>query len=95
MESPQTFRVNLSLGAFIKAGALLGLSQGIVVSALCALYWLASGRFAFGAYAFVIGPIWTGLLGAMFSLAAYPLVRLWCNRFGYPRLWGAFTLVER
>jgi hypothetical protein len=95
MESLQTFRVNLSLGAFIKAGTLLGLAQGVVISVLCAFYWLASGRFAFGASAFVVGPIWMGLLGAIFSLAAYPLVRLWCSRFGYPRLWGVFTVVER
>ena len=95
MESNQTFRVNLDFGALIKAGCLLGLAQGTVSSVIVGLWMLASGDTENLAYVLLLSPVYLAIVGAILSFAAYPIVKAWCGRFGYPRLWGEFTPVER
>ena len=95
MAPDQTYRVNLALGALIKAGCLLALVQGVVSSIFLAVWMLASGDTENLWYNVIFAPIYLAIVGAVLSLAAYPIIKLWCGRFGYPRLWGEFTQVEK
>ena len=93
--SSQTYRVSLDLGAFVKLGFILGLAQGAVFAVLAVVYWLLDGGLAQAATVLLLGPLSVAVSGAVSSLFAFPLVRFWCSRFGYPRLWGVFVPVDR
>lgn len=88
------FEVQLSTGSLVYLTALAGVSGGIVIGAISAIYYALKGEWA-GVLGSILSPIAAGLYSAIYAFIGYPIYRRLSNRTPSAReLNGTFVQVK-